>query len=1350
MGHKAVGTIEMAALSRPFSLGMLYDCRHEKFIPGMTLWNYDDLVNHIGESPQQHNDFEIVASESIEDKSSALNVEGSLKASLVFGLIELEGSAKYLRDNRTFKNQARVTLKYEATTKFQELSMNHLGIKNVKYPDVFTKGIATHVVTAILYGAQAFFVFDREVSDMINREEAEGFLRGMIKKIPFLKTEGDLSLKLEEKDFKKVEEFSCKFHGDFLLEKTPSTFQDAIQVYQSLPKLLGPNGENAVPVKVWLLPLTSLDPSATKFVYEISDGFVKEVQAVLEDFSELEIRCNDILRATAQQFPQIGKKIETFKEVCSEFKLEFQSNLAKKLRGGGEEKEAELTEILKKRDSPFNSKDLNEWMDCKEREISNLKSFTNMMKNTKIVPSQNHLYKETHSAEHAVCFVFTSLDYAEPFLSALSNYLKQTPKTNDTKDLHTDDVEREQWYTSNEVLDGMRHKAKLFSDFAEANKENKNIKFLTVGSTNETQKDSSIYLYKDGRCVSENFEPPSKSETVTVTETNHNSVTLKISPPKFGAENITSYSVEYCVSGGDGWKQKTASEAEEVTVSDLSPNTEYMFRCRAVTSAGVGPANEVSGSIKTLPCSPPGKPQVEQYSSEISVSWEKPAEVGQNVHILSYIVEYAKKDNSLKEEDLQWSQKMAGAERVIISGLQPETEYVVRVRCDCGEAGGSKESITVTVCTTQDVQVLQDVLKDLTDLEIRCKDAINSTTVKQFPQIAQKIETFKKLCTEYKLTFPQRLTILRGESKAVVMDMMKMRNSSPFNETDLCKWMDCKEREIFNLKSFTDMMTNTKIIPSQNHLYKETHSAEHAVCFVFTSLDYAEPFLSALSNYLKQTPKTNDTKDPHTRDVEREQWYTSKEVLDAVSHKAKLFSDFAEANKENKNIKFLTVGSTNETQKGSSIYLYKDGFSVSENFEQPSKPETVTVTETNHKSVTLKISPPKFGAENITSYSVEYCVSGDNGWKQKKASEAEEVTVSDLSPNTEYMFRCRAVTSAGVGPANEVSGSIKTLPCCPPGKPQVEPKLREIKRLADAVKEKSKLLKPQTGSLPVYKVPLKEEQINVTGCKSFSFGKWSSKPNRTIMVFGAAGAGKSTLINGMINYILGVKWEDSYRFKLVDESQSKSQAHSQTSDVTVYKLNHQEGFKIEHSLTIVDTPGFGDTRGIERDREILHQLSKVYSDELGVSEVDAICFVAQAALTQLTPSQEYVFESLLSIFGKDVAENIRVLVTFADGMHPAVLEAINASGVPCPKTEDGLPVHFKFNNSALFTDKLSAASSMSGDESEEDGHFEKMFWDMGAKSMKTFFVALNIMKTKRLTTPLIGILRFHLRAVLRR
>ncbi|XP_054452366.1 uncharacterized protein LOC129089054 [Anoplopoma fimbria] len=993
MDPEASRTMEVAALGRPFSLGMLYDCRRDSLVPGMTLWDCNDLEKDTRERPKPSSDFEIVASESINDKSSALKVEASLKASFLGGLVEVEGSAKYLNDHKTSKNQARVTLNYKTTTKFQQLSMSHLGRGNVKHPYVFDKGLATHVVTGILYGAQAFFVFDREVSGTENHQDIQGNLKVMIKKIPCLAIEGEGSLKMEDKDRENIDKFSCKFHGDFSLEKNPVSFQDAVEVYQSLPRLLGTNGENAVPMKVWLLPLTSLDSSAAKLVRQISIRLVQESQSVLEDFSELEMRCNDALRTTTvQQFPQIGKKIKTFKEMCCEFRLELQRTLAKKLpsiRGGGEE-EAVLAEILKKRhSSPFSSKNLNEWMDCKEREVSILKSFTKKMKNTKIVASRNDLDEEILSAEHVVCFVFTSLGSSELYLSTLSNYLRQTP--GDPQHEHTQDVEREQWFLSNKVADTLRHKAKLFSDFAEANKENKNIKFLTVGLTNEAQKGSSIYLYKDVVSVNENFEPPSKPETGTVSDINHNSVTLKISPPRFGAENITSYSVEYCVSGEDGWKQKTASKDEEVTVSVLSPDTEYMFRCRAVTSAGVGPANEVSGSIKTLPCSPPGKPRVEPNSSEISVSWEKPAELGQDVHILSYIVEYAKTDNGVKEEDLQWNQMMSTAEKAIISGLHSEPEYVVRVRCDCGVAGRSKESITVNVCTTK----------------------------------------------------------------------------------------------------------------------------------------------------------------------------------------------------------------------------------------------------------------------------------------------------------------------------------------------------REFARLAEYLKHISKSINSESHS--VYKLPLTEEDLDIDGCRRYNFGKESMRPNRTIMLLGATGSGKSTLINGMINYIVGVEWRDTFRFKLVNEDQSRSQAESQTSEVTVYNINHQDGFKIPFSLTIVDTPGFGDTRGIRRDREITEQIRKLFTSINGVSEIDAVCFVTQASLARLTATQRYVFDSVLSIFGKDVEENIEMLVTFADGKQPPVLEAINVSGVPCPKNDIGLPVHFKFNNSALFAGKRSSGDGACDEDSDEgDDNFDEMFWNMGAKSMERFFTALDKMTTKSL------------------
>ncbi|XP_061587946.1 uncharacterized protein LOC133452562 [Cololabis saira] len=1045
MAAESDGTVEMPALSRPLRLGMLYDSRKDAIVSGMTLWDHDDLMKHIRERPQNYNSFGIVASESVEDKYSNLDVNGSLKGSVLLGLVEAEGSAKILNHGKTTKNQASVMMTYKATTKVQELSMDHLG--RVKHQSVIKAGVATHVITAVLYGAQAFFVFERGVSETEDKIEIQQNIEKSIGWFYKSKSKSKDDVKIIDKA--KAENLSCQFYGDFCLQKTPSTFREAIEVYQSLPRLLGANGEKAVPVKVWMLPLTRLDPSAAK-LHQLSSRFLQNVESILENFSDLEMRCKDALKSkTVQHFPQMEEKLKRFKEMSSLFKQKLREDLAKKLpliRGGEVEEEAVIAEILTKSCSPFNSTDLNQWVDCKETEISILQSLTNMMKNSNIISSEKKLFEETLSAEHAVCFVFTSLGCEEPYLSALSSYLQETNP--DAQCPQTHDVKKEQWYTVEEVLHKVKIKAKLFSDFAEANKENKNTKFLMVGLPDETHKGSTVYLFKDGFSITKNFEPPSKPETVTVAEINHNSVTLKVSPPRYGAENITSYSVEFCVNGEEGWRQETAPKSGEVTLNNLRPNTEYVFRCRAVTSAGVGPVCDVTDPIRTSPCSPPEGPQVETSLGEMTVSWDRPAVFGRDVQVLHYIVEYAETEGGANEEDLQWKQRTSTTQSVSVPRLQSDTGYAVRVICDCGGAGRSRESLTV-VCRTPDTYLLllQEVLHDFPQLETRCTNALESTTVQQFPQIVENLETFTELCMDFKKAMLLKLkdkvsSVLSGEEKKPeVMKMTEMRNKTGFKETHLSVWMDYREREIQVLQSLTQKMKNTEVIPTYDIFDEKIHSAEHVLIHVFTSLGDPGLFLSVLS-------ENRDMKDEehisglHIEPTEQEQWF--RDTHDDLNQKVKLFIDFQEANKDNKNTKFLMVGLPDETHKGSTIYLFKDGISITKNFEPPSKPETVTVAEINHNSVTLKVSPPRYGAENITSYSVEFCINGEEGWRQETAPKSGEVTLNNLRPNTEYVFRCRAVTSAGVGPVFDVTDPIKTSPCSPPEVPQVETSLGEM------------------------------------------------------------------------------------------------------------------------------------------------------------------------------------------------------------------------------------------------------------------------------------------------------------------
>lgn len=86
------------------------------------------------------------------------------------------------------------------------------------------------------------------------------------------------------------------------------------------------------------------------------------------------------------------------------------------------------------------------------------------------------------------------------------------------------------------------------------------------------------------------------------------------------------------------------------------------------------------------------------------------------------------------------------------------------------------------------------------------------------------------------------------------------------------------------------------------------------------------------------------------------------------------------------------------------------------------------------------------------------------------------------------------------------------------------------------------------------------------------------------MVVGQTGSDKTTLLNSFINYLLGIQFEDTFRYKIIHENFDPDwkQDESQTSDVTDYCIEAHNG---NPSIIIYDTPGFGDTRGIKQDIE---------------------------------------------------------------------------------------------------------------------------------------------------------------------
>lgn len=180
--------------------------------------------------------------------------------------------------------------------------------------------------------------------------------------------------------------------------------------------------------------------------------------------------------------------------------------------------------------------------------------------------------------------------------------------------------------------------------------------------------------------------------------------------------------------------------------------------------------------------------------------------------------------------------------------------------------------------------------------------------------------------------------------------------------------------------------------------------------------------------------------------------------------------------------------------------------------------------------------------------------------------------------------------------------------------------------------------------LSKFKCIEKNGNLNIYLYPSCNFTDLEEINALTFMVVGETGCGKTTLLNSFVNSLLGIELNDNYRFKIITENFERSQAFSQTSEVKYYNIRSVGGYP---PVKIIDTPGYGDTRGIQRDREITAQIKELFHSQ--ISTLNAVCFVTKSSNNRLTHSQRYILSSILDLFGEDVKEIFVFILTFCDG-----------------------------------------------------------------------------------------------------
>ena len=208
-----------------------------------------------------------------------------------------------------------------------------------------------------------------------------------------------------------------------------------------------------------------------------------------------------------------------------------------------------------------------------------------------------------------------------------------------------------------------------------------------------------------------------------------------------------------------------------------------------------------------------------------------------------------------------------------------------------------------------------------------------------------------------------------------------------------------------------------------------------------------------------------------------------------------------------------------------------------------------------------------------------------------------------------------------------------------------------------------------------------------------------------ILVVGETGVGKSTWIHALLNYIQGIQIEENVRYKIFDQTElrkryekkygkkygEKQSGSSDTDEPAIYNIIPNDEYSpYENPIRIIDTAGFGDTRGKEYDEKIRDDIRKMFETS-NMESLNAVCLIFKGTETRSHERTKDILDKLFSLFGKEIKNNIIVIFTFANSSTDAMTAITTLKDTSSPFYQimgdiEKIP-HFFFNNIAYFSDE---------------------------------------------------------------
>ena len=595
--------LEVPCEFTPRRLGCLYDDASGSFLDdSLTVWDREsiDAAAKASSSFQSSSNVEIMSDDGDSKRNNLYGIDVSLTLGFFAGMVKVKGSVGFLVERNRSRKVVRLTLKYQCSTKFEQLSTTELtGSVNSRIKA--TTHQATHVVVGVLYGASAYFVFEREIKQDEDYNKVKGSLELSIG-VLVAKVSVGAELEVELRSKIDTTAIKCTYHTEgFNSDASAASlnFEDALKKFKELPSFI--DDKSVVPQRVWLIPLSFVPGiiSDTKVLQRVSSHYSDSALKIMDDLvqavSQVDDLANDVICSKFEfyktKFIKAKEKILQFREKCA---FDFVTALADVRRGRANEDG--LAEIIKGYySSPFSNSRLQLWFDTKERELRFLKRCIKFLEDGGVQFSGEGGEFVFANVFYLGFYFYEEADFFDELQEHMEhdtsdNFVQEADSTQQ-HDLSSNPATSRQWIDNPDLLTDMRRKVLEFKTFAKRNRNCDCGKFFYKQLDEPCpEKDVLVVISMEASsslivCPFVPPSPPPGKPMATII--NHNTVSVAWCKSERGLEHIQGYWLYYRLENEDNecWEfcgNICDPETTDMKIDSLLSNACYVFRVSAV------------------------------------------------------------------------------------------------------------------------------------------------------------------------------------------------------------------------------------------------------------------------------------------------------------------------------------------------------------------------------------------------------------------------------------------------------------------------------------------------------------------------------------------------------------------------------------------------------------------------------------------------------------------------------------------------------------------------------------------------------------------------------------------------